>query len=139
MEEMEHELDPKMREFEELPVMDRRPVLVNDMLIWQNPNDMQEWEKHVALWAEDNKMVRTMSIFDRATQVVPDEDKFNVRSTQLSIATEPYRDMHPDVHHLHTKSHSQLWPPRHAPHLRARPRSPPRLPHRGNMYIIFYY
>ena len=44
MEEMEHELDPKMREFEDL--MDRRPFLVNDVLIWQNPNDMQEWEKH---------------------------------------------------------------------------------------------
>ena len=42
MEEMEHKLDPKMREFEELPVMDRWPVLVNDMLIWRNPNDMQE-------------------------------------------------------------------------------------------------
>ena len=137
MEEMEHELDPKMREFEDL--MDRRPFLVNDVLIWRNPNNMQEWEKRVALSAEDDKMVRTMSIFDRATQVVADEDKFNVRSTQLSIPTEPY--MHPDVHHLHTKSHSQLWPPRHAPHLRARPQSPPRPPHRGTMNksIIYYY
>jgi pre-mRNA-splicing factor SYF1 len=39
----ERELDGKMRVFEEL--MDRRPFLVNNVLIRRNPNDMQEWEK----------------------------------------------------------------------------------------------
>ncbi|KAH9079189.1 spliceosome complex protein [Lactarius deliciosus] len=44
--ETEEELDAKMKEFEEL--MDRRPFLVNDVLLRRNPNDVQEWEKRVA-------------------------------------------------------------------------------------------
>ncbi|KAF9049334.1 TPR-like protein [Hymenopellis radicata] len=44
--EMEAELDKRMKEFEEL--MDRRPFLVNEVLIRRNPHDVQEWEKRVA-------------------------------------------------------------------------------------------
>ncbi len=54
--ETEGELDVKMKEFEEL--MDRRPFLVNDVLLRRNPNDVQEWEKRVALWGEDDEKVR---------------------------------------------------------------------------------
>lgn len=54
--ETERELDVHMKEFEEL--MDRRPFLVNDVLIRRNPNDVQEWEKRVALWGEDDEKVR---------------------------------------------------------------------------------
>ncbi|KAI0035756.1 spliceosome complex protein [Vararia minispora EC-137] len=53
--ETEKELDTKMKEFEEL--MDRRPFLVNDVLLRRNPNDVQEWEKRVALWGEDDTKV----------------------------------------------------------------------------------
>ncbi|EGO21615.1 hypothetical protein SERLADRAFT_451634 [Serpula lacrymans var. lacrymans S7.9] len=53
--ETEQELDAKMKEFEGL--MDRRPFLVNDVLIRRNPNDVQEWEKRVALWGEDDEKV----------------------------------------------------------------------------------
>ncbi|THV07880.1 spliceosome complex protein [Dendrothele bispora CBS 962.96] len=53
--EAEKELDVRMKEFEEL--MDRRPFLVNDVLIRRNPNDVQEWEKRVALWGEDDEKV----------------------------------------------------------------------------------
>ncbi|EEB95243.1 hypothetical protein MPER_05819, partial [Moniliophthora perniciosa FA553] len=53
--ETEGELDIRMKEFEEL--MDRRPFLVNDVLIRRNPNDVQEWEKRVALWGTDDKKV----------------------------------------------------------------------------------
>jgi len=55
-EETEAQLDVKMREFEEL--MDRRPFLVNDVLIRRNPNDVQEWEKRVALWGNDDEKVQ---------------------------------------------------------------------------------
>lgn len=56
--ETEAELDEKMKEFEEL--MDRRPFLVNDVLLRRNPNDVQEWEKRVALWGDDdNKVAET--------------------------------------------------------------------------------
>ena len=56
--ETEEELDGRMKEFEEL--MDRRPFLVNDVLLRRNPNDVQEWEKRVALWGENDEKVRAL-------------------------------------------------------------------------------
>lgn len=53
--ETEKELDERMKTFEEL--MDRRPFLVNDVLLRRNPNDVQEWEKRVALWGNDDEKV----------------------------------------------------------------------------------
>ena len=53
--ETEGELDAKMQEFEAL--MDRRPFLVNDVLLRRNPNDVQEWEKRVALWGDNDEKV----------------------------------------------------------------------------------
>ena len=53
--EMEKELDSMMKSFEDL--MDRRPFLVNDVLLRRNPNDVQEWEKRVALWGDDDEKV----------------------------------------------------------------------------------
>ncbi|RDB20992.1 Pre-mRNA-splicing factor SYF1 [Hypsizygus marmoreus] len=53
--ETERELDARIVEFEDLT--DRRPFLVNDVLIRRNPNDVQEWEKRVALWGEDDAKV----------------------------------------------------------------------------------
>lgn len=53
--ETEREMDIKMKEFEAL--IDRRPFLVNDVLLRRNPNDVQEWEKRVALWGEDDEKV----------------------------------------------------------------------------------
>ncbi|EFR03205.1 pre-mRNA-splicing factor syf1 [Nannizzia gypsea CBS 118893] len=52
------DLDLRMMRFEQL--MDRRPFLVNDVLLRQNPNNVIEWEKRVMLWG-DNKteVVRT--------------------------------------------------------------------------------
>lgn len=46
------DLDIRMMRFEHL--MDRRPFLLNDVLLRQNPNNVTEWEKRVALWT-DNK------------------------------------------------------------------------------------
>lgn len=56
--EQEAEIDQRMQAFEAL--MERRPFLVNDVLLRRNPNDVQEWEKRVALWGEnDEKVVET--------------------------------------------------------------------------------
>ena len=60
--ETEEELDLKMKEFEDL--MDRRPFLVNDVLIRRNPNDVQEWEKRVALWGDDDEKVNERVTLD---------------------------------------------------------------------------
>jgi pre-mRNA-splicing factor SYF1 len=51
-EEADFDLDLRMLRFEQL--MDRRPFLVNDVLLRQNPHNVIEWEKRVALWG-DNK------------------------------------------------------------------------------------
>ncbi|KZO99493.1 spliceosome complex protein [Calocera viscosa TUFC12733] len=55
-EETERELDGRMRDFELL--MDRRPFLVNEVMLRRNPNDVQEWEKRVALHGGDDENVR---------------------------------------------------------------------------------
>lgn len=49
------ELDIRMMRFEHL--MDRRPFLLNDVLLRQNPNSVTEWEKRVALWGANNQEV----------------------------------------------------------------------------------
>ena len=54
-EDDEKELDERMKEFERL--MDRRPFLVNEVLLRRNPNDVQEWEKRVALYGDDDEKV----------------------------------------------------------------------------------
>lgn len=46
------DLDIRMMRFEQL--MDRRPFLVNDVLLRQNPSNVSEWEKRILLWG-DNK------------------------------------------------------------------------------------
>ncbi|GAA5857946.1 hypothetical protein JCM8547_006632 [Rhodosporidiobolus lusitaniae] len=54
-EEDERDLDERMKAFEEL--MDRRPFLVNEVLLRRNPNDVLEWEKRVALYGTDDEKV----------------------------------------------------------------------------------
>ena len=49
------DLDIRMMRFEQL--MDRRPFLVNDVLLRQNPNNVGEWQKRVALWGDNMKEV----------------------------------------------------------------------------------
>ncbi|KIW00457.1 pre-mRNA-splicing factor syf1 [Verruconis gallopava] len=54
-EEADLDLDIRMMRFEQL--MDRRPFLVNDVLLRQNPNNVVEWEKRVGLWGDNKKEV----------------------------------------------------------------------------------
>ncbi|TKA67677.1 Pre-mRNA-splicing factor syf1 [Cryomyces minteri] len=54
-EDADLDLDIRMMRFEQL--MDRRPFLVNDVLLRQNPNNVNEWEKRVALWGDNKKEV----------------------------------------------------------------------------------
>lgn len=49
------DLDIRMMRFEHL--MDRRPFLLNDVLLRQNPNNVTEWEKRVALWTDNKENV----------------------------------------------------------------------------------
>jgi pre-mRNA-splicing factor SYF1 len=58
--EMETDLDKRMKDFEDL--MDRRPFLMNEVLLRRNPNEVVEWEKRIALWGDDDEKV---SIVDK--------------------------------------------------------------------------
>ncbi|OLL23625.1 Pre-mRNA-splicing factor syf1, partial [Neolecta irregularis DAH-3] len=49
------DLDIRMMRFEHL--MDRRPFLVNDVLLRQNPHNVVEWEKRVSLWGDNKSMI----------------------------------------------------------------------------------
>ncbi|KAL8399596.1 hypothetical protein RB594_000116 [Gaeumannomyces avenae] len=49
------DLDIRMMRFEHL--MDRRPFLLNDVLLRQNPNNVTEWEKRVGLWGDNSQEV----------------------------------------------------------------------------------
>lgn len=54
-EDADLDLDIRMMRFEQL--MDRRPFLVNDVLLRQNPHNVNEWQKRVALWGDNKPMV----------------------------------------------------------------------------------
>lgn len=54
-EDADLDLDIRMLRFEQL--MDRRPFLVNDVLLRQNPHNVNEWQKRVALWGDNKQMV----------------------------------------------------------------------------------
>jgi pre-mRNA-splicing factor SYF1 len=93
--ELEEMLDVKMKEFEEL--MDRRPFLVNDVLLRRNQNDVQEWEKRIALWGQDD--VKVMSLYDipfrysshslhRSQRRTPRRSKRSNRKGRRRISTE---------------------------------------------------
>lgn len=57
-EETEQDLDERMKAFEQL--MDRRPFLVNEVLLRRNPHEVVEWEKRIALYGDnDEKVVET--------------------------------------------------------------------------------
>ncbi|OBZ84251.1 Pre-mRNA-splicing factor syf1 [Choanephora cucurbitarum] len=62
-EEEDLDVDLRLLRFERL--MDRRPFLVNDVLLRQNPNNVLEWQQRVLLWG-DNKD----KIVDTYTQAV---------------------------------------------------------------------
>jgi len=91
--ETERELDVRMKEFEAL--MDRRPFLVNDVLLRRNPNDVQEWEKRVALWGDDDEKVG-MAILElpRLTRIlrwpkhIPKHWRLSIRARLLPTSTD---------------------------------------------------
>lgn len=67
-EDLDFDLDIRMMRFEQL--MDRRPFLVNDVLLRQNPNSVGEWEKRVVLWGENKKEI-VQTYTDAITAIQP--------------------------------------------------------------------
>ncbi|RDW80749.1 putative pre-mrna-splicing factor syf1 protein [Coleophoma crateriformis] len=67
-ENTDFDLDIRMMRFEQL--MDRRPFLINDVLLRQNPNNTPEWKKRVALWG-DNKQEVVQAYTDAIAAIQP--------------------------------------------------------------------
>ena len=76
-EDADFDLDIRMMRFEQL--MDRRPFLLNDVLLRQNPNHVAEWEKRVALWGGNRKeVVQTYTDAIAAIQPKKATGKFHI-------------------------------------------------------------
>lgn len=60
------DLDIRMMRFEQL--MDRRPFLINDVLLRQNPHNVIEWEKRVTLWGDNKEQV--VQTYTKAIQTI---------------------------------------------------------------------
>lgn len=52
---LDKEIDRRMGAFEQL--MDRRPFLISDLLLRQDPNNVVEWEKRVGLWGTNQEQI----------------------------------------------------------------------------------
>ncbi|MCJ1257817.1 pre-mRNA-splicing factor syf1 [Lignoscripta atroalba] len=91
-EDADFDLDIRMMRFEQL--MDRRPFLVNDVLLRQNPNNVGEWEKRVALWGENKKeIVQTYTSAIAAVQPRKATGKFHELWTNYAKFYEEGRDV----------------------------------------------
>jgi len=73
------ELDIRMARFGDL--MDRRPFLVNDVLLRQNPNNVHEWQKRVALYEDNPQKVRNPTT-PKTTFTSPEKEKKKERKKQ---------------------------------------------------------
>ena len=79
--EIEQELDKCMRMLEEL--MDWWPFLINGVLVCHNPNDVQEWEKWAALWADNDDKVWFVSLIHM--KLVAQLSKLKVAETYIKV------------------------------------------------------
>eukprot|EP00833_Pecoramyces_ruminatium_P009876 jgi/Orpsp1_1/1183908/evm.model.c7180000087180.1 len=83
--EDEIELDLLMARFENL--MDRRPFLVNDVLLRQNPNNVYEWEKRVELWKKNNNQTKVLQTYTNAIKTIePKKASGKLSSLWISFA-----------------------------------------------------
>ncbi|KAL1920251.1 uncharacterized protein VTP21DRAFT_1397 [Calcarisporiella thermophila] len=64
------DLDLRLARFEQL--MERRPFLVNDVLLRQNPNNVHEWMKRVALCGDD--LARVVETYTQAIDTIKPRD-----------------------------------------------------------------
>lgn len=67
-EDAEFDLEIRMMRFEHL--MERRPFLINDVILRQNPNNVSEWKKRIALWG-DNKAEVVQTYTDAIAAIQP--------------------------------------------------------------------
>ena len=87
-EDQEAEIDQRMLEFEKL--MERRPFLVNDVMLRRNQDDVQEWEKRVVLWGENDEEI--IATYKKALEIInPRKATANLHRLYIQFA-EFYQD-----------------------------------------------
>jgi pre-mRNA-splicing factor SYF1 len=74
------EVDRRMEAFEQL--MDRRPFVVNDVLLKQDPNNVVEWEKRAGLWGNDKQQV--VNTYNKAIETISPK-RANGKLSQLWV------------------------------------------------------
>jgi pre-mRNA-splicing factor SYF1 len=85
----EVEADMSMARFEML--MDRRPLLLNSVLLRQNPHNVAEWLKRAKLFADRPHLV--IATFTEAVQTV-DPAKASGKMSEIWVAFSKYYEDH---------------------------------------------
>lgn len=88
----ETELDRLMASFEQL--MDRRPFLINDVLLRQDPNSVVEWEKRVGLWGDNAEEV--VNTYAKAIETIQPA-RANGKLSKLWINYARFYETHDDL------------------------------------------
>ncbi|KAJ3125552.1 Pre-mRNA-splicing factor SYF1 [Nowakowskiella sp. JEL0407] len=80
------EIDLLMARFEKL--MERRPFLVNDVLLRQNPHNVGEWQKRVELYLERGQFEKAVDTFTKAfATIAPKKAVGKLESLWVKYAT----------------------------------------------------
>lgn len=90
--DLDVDLDIHMLRFESL--MDRRPFLLNDVLLRQNPHNVNEWEKRIALWGENK--VEVVNTYTSAIAAIHPK-KAAGRFHQLWVNYAKFYEQHKDL------------------------------------------
>lgn len=98
------DLDLRLLRFERL--MDRRPFLVNDVLLRQNPNNVLEWEQRAILWGTNKEKVYIKKKGISLTEMVGDITKPGNKLQVVDTYTQAVQTINPK--RAHGKLH-ELW------------------------------
>lgn len=89
---VETEVDRLMGAFEQL--MDRRPFLLNDVLLRQDPNNIIEWEKRAGLWGDN--MTEVTNTYTQALATI-NPNKANGKLYKLWVNYAKLYEKHNDI------------------------------------------
>ncbi|XP_066295028.1 pre-mRNA-splicing factor SYF1-like [Branchiostoma lanceolatum] len=94
-EEDQDDLDLRMARFEDL-ISERRPLLLNSVLLRQNPHNVNEWHKRAKLFSEKEKAREVIQTYTEAVQTV-DPQKATGKLYTLWVAFAKYYEENSQV------------------------------------------
>ncbi|KAJ1911923.1 pre-mRNA-splicing factor syf1 [Mycoemilia scoparia] len=84
------EVDMRLERFEKL--MDRRPFLISDVLLRQNPNSVKEWQKRAKLWKDCGNVEKMVETYEEAVNAVQPRKAGPGKLSELWIEYAKYYD-----------------------------------------------